>query len=93
MDMEFLKRLYMARSDDNAIFKAGLNLCELYQQIDDVEVADRDFTKAVKAAKLPFPTADSITEASCAANIAYELQSFVNGFRLAMRIAMGKAVA
>ena len=92
MDMEFLRRLYMACSEDGGIFEAGLNLCELYQQIDDVEAADRDFTKAVQAANLPFPIKDSIVEAGCAANIAYELQGFVNGFRLAMRITMGKAV-
>lgn len=93
MDMEFLKRLYMACSDDNAIFKAGMNLCELYQRLDDVEAADRDFTNTLDAAKLPFPVENCIVEASAAENIAYELQGFVNGFRLAMRIAMGKAVA
>ena len=92
MDMEFLKRMYWACSGESNN-EDGLNLCELYQQIDDVEVADRDFMNALDAAKLPFPTADSIVEAAAAENIAYELQGFANGFRLAMRIATGKAVA
>lgn len=92
MDMDFLKRLYMACSDDNCFFEAGLNLSELYQRIEDTETADRDFAEAVQATKLPVSDADSIWEATCAANIAYELQGFVNGFRLAMRIATGKAV-
>lgn len=91
MDMELLKRLYMACSGDPHN-EVGLNLCELYQRIEDTETADRDFTEAVQSAKLPFSDAESILEATCAANIAYELQGFVNGFRLAMRIATGKAV-
>ena len=92
MDMEFLKRLYMACSDENPIFEAGQNLCELWRRIDDTKVADRDFRKALAAAELPFLTADGIAEATCAANIAYELQGFANGFSLAMRIATGKVV-
>ena len=90
MDLELLKRLYTALSDETPIFKKGFNLCELWHRIEDTEIADRDFVKTLDDAKLPFHTADSFTEASAASNIAYEFQGFVNGFCLAMRMATGK---
>ena len=89
MDMELLKRLYMACSDDNCFFKAGLNLSELYQRIEEVKSADHNLSLAMEGARLP----NGIEEAIVESIIAYELQGFVNGFRLAMRMATGKAVA
>lgn len=93
MDMELLKRLYMACSDDNCIFTAGLNLSELYQRIEEVKSADQALSLAVDAANLPPSVfSNGIEDAFCESIIAYEMQGFVNGFRLAMRMATGKAV-
>lgn len=93
MDMELLKRLYMVCSDENGIFEAGFNICELYQRLEEVKEADSGFSAAIDAANLSVPVADSIVVAAIEENLAYELQGFVNGFRLAMRMATGKAVA
>lgn len=90
MDTEILKRLYMACSDDGPHYKAGLNLCELYENIPETGNAEDHFLHEVDAAGLPFDTLDKIMAASTEENIAYEMQGFVNGFRLGLRLAVSK---
>ncbi len=87
MNTEFLRRLFAACSDeDGNAYRDGLNLSELYERIEDTAEAEQDFCEAHKKAGL-IPDAENDTfNAAYAAFRAYELQGFINGFRLCARL-------
>ncbi len=87
MSAEFLRRLFISCSDEAGnSYRNGLNLSELYIRIEDTAEADRDFSAACKKAGLTPDVADDIFNTTCAVIRAYELQGFINGFRLCAQL-------
>lgn len=83
MNYEFLKRLFASSSDEEGKYIAGPNLSELYDRLEDVAVAMQHFNEAVDRAVPGHPVAeDDVMSAAYEVANAYELQGFVNGFRL-----------
>ena len=87
MSVEFLKRLYWpcAESPDNG-FAEGLNLSELYERIEDTKQADKAFTATVESTGLNVLQKSELEDACIAVSDAYELQGFINGFRLCAQL-------
>lgn len=83
MNYEFLKRLFTTCSDEGGDYYAdGLNLCELYEQVEEVAAARKDWNESLNRAALPPAVADDLGVAAFMFANAYELQGFINGFRL-----------
>jgi len=92
MSIEFLKRLFMAATEEPSNgLKEGLNLSELYERIEDTEREDAAFSGAVKSTGLDCEQCNDLEIACCNVNNAYELQGFINGFRLCAQL--GKELA
>lgn len=92
MSYEFLKCLFMECSAEEGGRNAeGLNLSELYERLEDVAVAMQHFNEAVDRAVPGHPAVeDDVMSATCELTRAYELQGFLNGFRLCAR--MGREI-
>ena len=83
MSYEFLKRLFMAYAEDGVtFFPAGLNMSELREQIEDTSATDKEFMDILHRNNVPDTLADELANARFASCDAYELQGFINGFRL-----------
>lgn len=86
MDNEFLRRLFVACSSENTYCMSGLNLNELYERTEDTAKSMQEFCEALNKEKLDFEVADNICHVACEAIGTYELQGFINGFRLCARL-------
>lgn len=87
MNYEFLKRLFTACSDEeDGKYMDGLNLSELYERLEDVATATHFFYEATEKAALAHAVEDDLAGAAFDLDHAYELQGFVNGFRLCARM-------
>ncbi len=87
MNNDFLKRLFAACSDESGNgYRDGLNLSELYERIADTAEAEQAFREAREKAGLSITVEDNIAGAGYAAIRAYELQGFINGFRLCAQL-------
>ena len=83
MRYEFLKRLFMAYAEESlTFFHTGLNLCELREQIEDTSATDKEFRDIMHKHDIPAALADELSSAMFNSCDAYELQGFINGFRL-----------
>ncbi len=88
MKKEFLKRLYWACSDwDEGEDADGTMLSELYERIEDVKKADRAFSEKLYAAELSSNEKRLLENIGGSVSMAYEMQGFINGFRLGMKLA------
>lgn len=86
MKLNFLSRLYYARSDEDRHSKDGTNLGELYQQIADVDTAEQLCAIQLEAAKLSADAQETLESRVTAVCRAYEQQGFINGFRLGLML-------
>ena len=86
MNIEFLRRLFTACSDESDSHHAdGLNLSELYQRLDETAVAEKEFSAALKA-EFGADADDLAYVAAYRYATACELQGFINGARLALKL-------
>lgn len=79
MTYEILKRLQWASSDENAFYRSGLNLCELYEITDAKRQADKALLEALRIHGVDID--DIQKELGCLED-ACELQGFINGWRM-----------
>ena len=85
MKYEFLQRLFVSCSAEGTMpFGDGLNLPELYNCIDEARSAEQAFLKIVESSGLEFDKAAKLEFACSTVCDAYEMQGFVNGFRIGM---------
>lgn len=83
----FLKRLFASCSDETgSCYADGLNLSELYESAEEATTGMKHFNKAIDAAALPVDMTDEISAAAYEMARDYELQGFVNGFRMCARL-------
>lgn len=83
MNYDFLRRLFTSCSDEAGEYYAnGLNLCELYERAEEVAIAAQHWSEAQGKAALSVEAEDDIGAAAYGLARAYELQGFINGFRL-----------
>lgn len=83
MNYEFLKRLFTSCSEETGNgYRDGLNLSELYEQMEEVSAATQHWGEALDKVALAPDVADDLGSAAFELVRAYELQGFVNGFRL-----------
>lgn len=83
MNYDFLKRLFTSCSDEaDERYMDGMNLCELYERVGEVATAEQDWGETRGKAALSVKVADDIETAAYRLANAYELQGFINGFRL-----------
>lgn len=83
MDYGFSRRLYWLCSEqpDNG-FQNGFNLSELYERIEETSKEDHSFTEVVEGTGLDSGRKRELEYACADVSNAYELQGFINGFRL-----------
>ena len=83
MEYEILRGLFMACTEtpDNG-FQEGLNLSELYDRIGESREKDREFSRVLSETGLDEKTQDMVEYACTEVCDAYELQGFINGFRI-----------
>ena len=86
MDQGFLTRLFWACACQENYSAPGLNLGELYEQIEDADKASTRFSKALFATDLSFAEKDQLENMNIVCFQAYEQQGVINGFRLGMRL-------
>ena len=85
MNYEFLKRLFTSCSDEgDGRYEDGRNLQELYEQVDEVATAARNWgeVRGKAALDLAPEVTDAVEVAAFGLATAYEQQGFINGFRL-----------
>lgn len=83
MNYELLKRLFTSCSDEEGGHYAdGLNLPELYEQMEEVSTATQHWEETLDKAAFESPVEDDMQSAAYELARAYELQGFINGFRL-----------
>lgn len=82
-NIEFLKRLFTACSDEEGSgYADGLNLSEMYEQAEEVDAAMQHWNEAQDETELARTKQDNMSAAAFELARAYELQGFINGFRL-----------
>ncbi len=87
MNIEFLRRLFTSCSEETGNgYRDGLNLSELYYRIEEVAEVERQFSEVRSGAGLSPSVEDSISAAAYAVIRAYEMQGFINGFRLCAQL-------
>lgn len=87
MEYEFLRRLYMICTESDPYFREGLNLNELCADIEDTKAESLHMYELLKGLDLSFDDRDKWENQLFKLYSAYELQGFINGFRIAMRVA------
>ena len=85
MNIEFLRRLFTACSDESdSHYADGLNLSELYQRLDETVVAEDELIASLKA-EFDDDTSGRVDIAIYGYATACEQQGFINGARLPLR--------
>lgn len=87
MNLDFLKRLYWACSDQDHAFSDGMDLGELYERTEDTARATAHFNEKLLAAELATDERDTLGCLNTSTADAYEQQGFINGFRIGMKLA------
>ena len=86
MNIEFLRRLFTACSDESdSHYADGLNLSELYQRLDETVVAEDELIASLKA-EFDADTSGRVDIAIYGYATACEQQGFINGARLALKL-------
>lgn len=86
MGHDLLKRLFWAYSCQEHYSAPRLSLGELYEQIEDTDEASSRFSEALYATNLSVVETDRLDNMHVACFQAYELQGFINGFRLGKKL-------
>lgn len=83
MGYEVLRKLFCLCSEtpDNG-FEEGLNLSELYERIVEIEEMDNAFDRVLRGCQMEADKRRELDEVCAADCNAYELQGFINGFRI-----------
>ena len=83
MEYEFLRRLYFSCSQQgSSVCADGLNLPELYKRIEETDRSEWNFAEELESTGLDFDKKGKLEEKMGEGTTAYELQGFINGFRL-----------
>ena len=83
MSYDFLKRLFTSCSDEEGgHYVDGLNLTELYERMEGVATAAQHWGETLDKAAFESTMEDDMQSAAYGLARAYELQGFINGFRL-----------
>jgi hypothetical protein len=81
MENEFLKLLYNVCSD------ADSDMGHLYERTDEALTSAHGFSDALYATTLSADEKSALEVLNIEGRLAYELQGFMNGFRLGMKLA------
>lgn len=87
MNLDFIKRLYWACTDRDGVVADGTRLFELYEHTGETGRVDRHFSEKLYATG---PSDDEkllLENIDASVAMAYEMQGFLNGFRLGVKLA------
>ena len=79
MNSKILKRLQWASADESTFYRKGLNLCELYEPIDEKLQTEKALLEALR---IHSADTDDIGKEVYHFAEACELQGFINGWRM-----------
>ena len=85
MKKGLLERLYWAYS--NSEVSAEGSLSDLYEHTRDAKRAEANFSEKLYATDLPHDAKSLLEDIGCSVSDAKEIQGFINGFRLGMKLA------
>lgn len=87
MNQDFIKRLYWACTDRDGADADGTRLFELYERTEEVKKVDHTFSEKLFATGLSDDEKRLLENIDASVAMAYEMQGFLNGFRLGMKLA------
>lgn len=86
MSYDFISKLYILCSAEAPDGAAPSYFASLYDRISDTDEADKAFNAALERSKLSRDELLTLDELEGNAICAYELQGFINGFRIGARL-------
>lgn len=87
MELDFLKRLFFACSNEEMSNSDGLNMGELYERNGDAETTYSKFIDKLYTTGLTEKEKEAMGNFCLVAATAYECQGFINGVRIGVKLA------